>query len=200
VPSIEKVIEIHKQVLSLSNAPLAIIAGIIWVCITIAFIVHLIKEKTSFSFRGWVFSVFFLVILLSGLGYLSFTIKDYDFSINEEEWKENYLTPYLKSLPEHKEDVEDFSQILTNDANAIKSIYLNDKEKPIVVEISTLNKENGVAKKLPVQVFIQKEPIDKAYLTYKTIEKNISYEYTTDQYYETILHIPNEYKVIAPTN
>lgn len=200
MPNIEKVIEIHKQVLSLSNAPLTIIAEIIWIFITTIFVVYLIKEKKSFSSQGWIFSGFFLVLLLSVLGYLSFTIKDYDFSIDEKHWEENYLTPYLKSLPENREYVEDFSQIVTTDSNTTKSVYTTDKEKPIVVEISTLNKENETTKKESVQVLIQKEPINKAYLTYKIIEKNISNEYTADQYYETILHIPNDYKVIAPTN
>lgn len=200
MPRIEEVIEMHKQVVSLSDAPLAIIAGVIWIFITIGLLVYLIKESRSFSFQEWIFGGFFLVILLSVLGYLSFTIKDYDFSMNEEQWEENYLAPYLESLPENKEYVEDFSQILTNDVDAIESQYINDKDKPVVVEVSMLDKENEAIKKISVQVFIQKEPIDEVYLTYKTIEKNISSEYTADQYYETILHIPNEYKVIAPTN
>lgn len=199
MPSIEKVIEAHKQLLSVSNAPLTIITEILWIILTVSFVVYLIKEKKPFSLQGWVFSGFFLVILLSVLGYLSFTIKEYDFSMNEKQWKENYLTPYLKSLPENKKYVEDFSQLLTNDEDTIKSIYINDKEKPILIEISTLNKENGTTKKIPVQVIIQKEPINKTYLTYKTIKKAISSEHTTNKYYETILHIPNEYKVIAPT-
>lgn len=199
MPNIENVIKIHEQVVSLSNAPLTIIAGLIWIFITVIFVFYLVKEKNSFSSQGWIFSGVILVVLLSVSGYLSFTIKGYDFSIDKKQWEENYLSPYLKSLPETREYVEDFSQILTTDSNAIKSIYINDKEKPIVVEISTSNKENGTIKKEPVQVLIQKEPINKAYLTYKIIEKNISNEYNTDQYYETILHIPNDYKVIAPT-
>ncbi|TWT13171.1 hypothetical protein [Planomicrobium sp. CPCC 101079] len=157
------------------------------------------KRKKNFSLQEWVFNGVILGIVLLVVGGLSFTIKDYDFSINEKQWKESYLDPYIKALPENKEYVEDFSQIVTGEEDAIKSIYINDKVKPITVEIITLNKENELTKKTPVQVVLQKEPIKNPYLTYKTIEKDISSEYTTKQNYETILHIPEDYKVIAPT-
>ncbi|WKA56517.1 hypothetical protein [Planococcus shixiaomingii] len=122
MPGIEKVIEIHEQVLSVSNAPAAIIGGLLWVFLGVAFVVYLFKEKKNFSLQEWVFNGVFLGIVLLILGGLSFAIKDYDFSISEKQWKENYLNPYLKGLPENKEYVEDFSQIVPDEEDAIKSI------------------------------------------------------------------------------
>ena len=196
MPNIEEVIKVQEEVSALSNAPLAIVAGAIWISITIAFIAFLFKEKKELSMKGWIYSFLFLVILFAVTGYLSFTIKEYNFSMNEKKWEENYLNPYLKSLPEEKENIEDFSQVLNDDGTSIKSTYINKDIQPIVVEISESKKTD---KKKRIQVIVQKEQIDQAYITYKKIEKNISEKYTKDQSYETVLHIPNDYKVIVPT-
>ena len=196
MPNIEEVIKVQEEVSALSNAPLAIVAGAIWISITIAFIAFLFKEKKELSMKGWIYSFLFLVILFAVTGYLSFTIKEYNFSMNEKKWEENYLNPYLESLPEEKENIEDFSQVLNDDGTSIKSTYINKDIQPIVVEISESKKTD---KKKRIQVIVQKEQIDQAYITYKKIEKNISEKYTKDQSYETVLHIPNDYKVIVPT-
>ncbi|WP_213422530.1 hypothetical protein [Bhargavaea massiliensis] len=196
MPNIEEVIKVQEEVSALSNAPLAIVAGAIWIFITIAFIAFLFKEKKELSMKGWIYSFLFLVILFAVTGYLSFTIKEYNFSMNEKKWEENYLNPYLESLPEEKENIEDFSQVLNDDGTSIKSTYINKDIQPIVVEISESKKTD---KKKRIQVIVQKEQIDQAYITYKKIEKNISEKYTKDQSYETVLHIPNDYKVIVPT-
>lgn len=196
MPNIEDVIKVQEEVSALSNAPLAIVAGAIWIYITIAFIIFLFKEKRELSMKGWIYSFLFLVILFAVTGYLSFTIKEYNFSMNEKKWEENYLNPYLKSLPEEKENIEDFSQVLNDDGTSIKSTYINKDIQPIVVEIS---ESKNADKKKRIQVIVQKEQIDQAYLTYKTIERNISEKYTKDQFYETVLHIPKDYKVIVPT-
>lgn len=198
MPTIEDVIKVHEKVSALSNAPLAIIAGAIWTFIAITFIVFLFKERNKLSLKGLIYSFLSLVILFSVIGYLSFTIKDYQFSMNEKKWEENYLHPYLEALPEKKEYIQDFSQVINhNDENITKSKYRDNDAQPIVVEIS---KDPGSAeKKMLIQVIVQKEQIDQAYLTYKIIEEDISDEYTKDQYYETVLHIPSDYKIIAPT-
>ncbi|MCW1929524.1 hypothetical protein [Bhargavaea beijingensis] len=198
MPNIEDVIKVQEEVSALSNAPLAIIAGAIWIFITVAFIVFLFKEKKVLSLKGWIYSFFFLVILFAVTGYLSYTIKEYNFSMNEKKWEKNYLNPYIESLPERKENIEDFSQVLNNDnKNTTKSIYIKKDIQPIVVEISL--SKNIDQKKMRIQAIVQKEQIDQAYITYKTIEKDISDKYTKDQYYETVLHIPSDYKVIVPS-
>ncbi|KZE38940.1 hypothetical protein AV656_08555 [Bhargavaea cecembensis] len=198
MPNIEDVIKVQEEVSALSNAPLAIIAGAIWIFITVAFIVFLFREKKAFSLKGWIYSFSFLVILFAVTGYLTYTIKEYNFSMNEEKWEENYLKRYLESLPEKRENIEDFSQVL-NDENTIKSIYMNKDTQPIVVEISKSQDIDSIQKKIRLQAIVQKEQIDKPYITYKTIEKDISDKYTKDQYYETVLHIPSDYKVIVPS-
>ncbi|MFC7364203.1 MULTISPECIES: hypothetical protein [Bhargavaea] len=200
MPNIEDVIKVQEEVSALSNAPLAIIAGAIWIFITVAFIVFLFKEKKALSLKGWIYSFSFLVILFAVTGYLTYTIKEYNFSMNEEKWEENYLNAYIESLPETKENIEDFSQVLNNDdENTIKSIYMNKGTQPIVVEISKSQDLDSIKQKMRLQAIVQKEQIDKAYITYKTIEKDISDKYTKAQYYETVLHIPSDYKVIVPS-
>lgn len=199
LPSITRVIEVHQEIESVSNAPMLIISEILWIFFGIVFIVHLLKDRKSFSLLGLTFRGFSFVITLLIISYLTISIKNCNFSINENQWKKGYLNPYILSLPEHKKNVEDFSLLLNNDVNGIKSIYLNgDGEKPLWFEISLLNDHRF--KKIDVQCIIQKEQIKNPYLTYKKINKNISSQYTTEAYYETILHIPEEYKVIVPTN
>lgn len=196
--SITEVIEVHQEIIKAADAPLLIVSDVLWSIFGIVFIVHLIKDRITFSFLGTIYRTLFLLITLTIVGYLSFSIVDSHFSIDEKEWEEEYLEPYINSLPTSRIIIEDFSQLLVDDHNGIKSIYVN-KQKPIWFELSVLD-DKGIKQNIAVQSIIQKEPIEKPYLTYKQIEKDISAQYTENLYYETILHIPNEYKVIAPTN
>ncbi|MDQ6596445.1 hypothetical protein E2K98_30270 [Bacillus salipaludis] len=198
MPSITRVIEVHQELESASNAPMLIISEILWIFFGIVFIVHLLKDRKSFSLLGLSFRGLFFVITLLIIGYLTNSIMNCNFSINETQWKKGYLKPYILSLPEHKKNVDDFSLLLNNEVNGINSIYING-EKPLWFKISLLDKHR-LSKKIVLQCIIQKEPIKKPFLTYKKINKNISGQYTTNAYYETILHIPEEYKVITPKN
>ncbi|OIK17186.1 hypothetical protein BIV60_00390 [Bacillus sp. MUM 116] len=198
MPSITRVIEIHQEIESASNAPMLFISEILWTFLGIVFIVHLVKDRKSFSVLGLSFRGLFFVMTLLIISHLTISIMNCNFSINETQWKKGYLKPYILSLPEHKKNVEDFSLLLNNNVNGIKSIYING-EKPLWFEIS-LSDNHRLSKKIAVQCILQKEPIIKPFLTYKKINKNISSQYTTNAYYETILHIPEEYKVITPTN
>ncbi|GIN87590.1 hypothetical protein J6TS2_39760 [Heyndrickxia sporothermodurans] len=196
---IEKVIEVYNDVSSLSEAPLVIVTEILWMIVGIVFIIHLIKDRKLFSPLGSIIRGFFLIIIFLIISSLFVSIIRYDFSMDEKQWKKDYLKPYISSLPDHKYDVKDFSQLLINKSKEIQSIYLNSKTKPVSVELTVLDK-NGSTKKIIVQTVFQKETINTSYLTYKTIKKDISDIYKADAYYETILHIPKEYKVLVPSN
>ncbi|KYD09942.1 MULTISPECIES: hypothetical protein [Heyndrickxia] len=194
---IEKVIEVHQKLLNQSEAPIAIMAEILWIFIGLLLIIHIIKDIKIFSLKKLIYMVFFLVIIFFTVGSLFTSIKKYDFSMNEKQWKEKYLEPYIVSLPTNKLEVEDFLLVLKRPNKGVKSVYINNKEKPIWCKISMVNKK-GHETKINVQTKIQKENIKHAYLTYKVISKNISNDYKSDAFYETILHIPKDYRVLVP--
>lgn len=199
--SIDKVIEIHEGLLRVSDVPITIATEILWLIIGIVSLADIIKNRKSISSRGFIFRGFILGIILLIESILFINIAETDFSTSKEEWKSQYLIPYIKSLPEDKLYVKDFSQILEiqeNKNKKIESIYLNNKKEPVWVELSVTDKDK-IKKKFVVQTVIRKEPIKKAYLTYKIINKTITPIYRDNLYYETILHIPEEYKVLGPT-
>ncbi|MGG3943715.1 hypothetical protein ABEV54_20025 [Peribacillus psychrosaccharolyticus] len=199
--SIDKVIEIHEGLLRVSDVPITIATEILWLIIGIVSLADIIKNRKSISSRGFIFRGFILGIILLIESILFINIAETDFSTSKEEWKSQYLIPYIKSLPEDKLYVKDFSQILEiqeNKNKKIESIYLNNKKESVWVELSVIDKDK-IKKKFVVQTVIRKEPIKKAYLTYKIINKTITPIYRDNLYYETILHIPEEYKILVPT-
>ncbi|MEI5907710.1 hypothetical protein WAK64_11660 [Bacillus spongiae] len=196
--TIEKVIEVYKGFEKIYEAPIVIISEILCIIILISFIIHLIKDRKSFSFLGSIIRGFFLVFILSIMSFLFVTIVEYDFSMSENQWEENYVTPYINSLPEQKYNVKDFSQLL-NENKGIYSIYLDSLTKPTWVSVEVLD-DDGKYKEITVQTIFKKESIDTPYLTYKKIEKDISNKYNANVFYETVLHIPKEYKILVPSN
>ncbi|MGG0657444.1 hypothetical protein [Rummeliibacillus pycnus] len=202
MPNIDKVIEVFEGIQQAYNTLITIPAVLLWIVIGIYSLVDILKNKKTFSFIGFIGRGTFFFVSLSIVFFLCINIMKADFSLNEKQWKDNYLDPYINSLSENKVDVKDFSQILemnSNENKKIKSIYLNDKVKPIWMELNLIDKNNS-SKKISVQTIIRKEPIENPYLTYKLINKNISDKYRKDIFYETILHIPEEYKVLDPSN
>lgn len=194
MPTINQVIESYSEVEKLADAPLTIISEVLWTIVGLIFIVHLIRNRKCLSTQKFLFRGAFLLIILSIIGYLTYTLYSYDYSIDEESWKENTLAPYLQSLNEHHEQVDDFSQLLTEPDKGIESIYVKDIT-PIWVELVTSMDADKKGK--VVEVTIEKEPIQEPYLTYKTIEKTISEQYSNQVYYETTLHIPEEYMILT---
>ncbi|MGG0663120.1 hypothetical protein ABE042_03290 [Viridibacillus arvi] len=200
MPSIDKVIEVQESISQAHSAFVLIPAELLWIIIGIYSLMDIIKNKKTISSTGFIMRGFFFLFTLSLVGLSSINIMKADFSMNEKQWKDDYLKPYITALPENKTYVQDFTQILEiqkNHNKKIKSIYLNNSVKTIWVELDILDKNNA-SKTISVQTTIKKEPIKEPYLTYKFINKNISKEYTKHTYYETILHIPEEYKVLAP--
>lgn len=196
--NVEKVIDGYEELLRVSDAPLVIITEVLWIIVLIFLLAHIIKRWKSFSRLGSIIRAFFLIIVIVIVSFEFYTISNYNFSMNENYWKKNYLTPYITSLPENKRYVEDFSQIIEkkDSEKGIKSFYLSKKVTPIWVSVSIVDK-SGSKENLIVQTTVTKESIKKPYLTYKKIEKTISDKYVEKAYYQTTLHIPEEYKVIT---
>ncbi|MFK3960214.1 hypothetical protein [Guptibacillus hwajinpoensis] len=196
MPTINQVIESYNEVEKLSDAPLTIISEVLWILVGLIFIMHLIRNRKFLSPSKFLFRGAFLFIILLIIGYLSYTLNSYNFSMNEKSWKENTLAPYLQSLNEHNEQVEDFSQLLKDPDNGIESNYVDEDISPIWIELVTTT-DNGEKQKKIVEAIIVKEPIQQPYLTYRTIEKTISDHYSDDAYYETTLHIPEDYMILT---
>jgi hypothetical protein len=198
MPTINQVIEKYNEVEKLSDAPLTIISDVLWIIVGLIFMVHLIQNRKSLSHINFIYQGASLALILIIIGYLSFTINSYDFSVDETHWKENTLSPYLNSLDEHNEKVEDFSQLLQapEEKEGIDSHYVSDDHHPIWVKLDTIT-DTGEKQQKIVESTIVKEPIQQAYLTYKMIEKPISDQYSDQFYYETTLHIPEEYRILT---
>ncbi|WP_283152906.1 hypothetical protein [Guptibacillus hwajinpoensis] len=196
MPTINQVIESYNELEKLSDAPLTIISEVLWIIVGLIFIMHLIHNRKFLSPSKFLFRGAFLFIILLIIGYLSYTLNSYDFSMNEKSWKENTLAPYLQSLHEHNEQVEDFSQLLKDPDNGIKSNYVDEDISPIWIELATTT-DTGEKKEKIVEATIVKEPIQQPYLTYRMIEKNISDHYSDEAYYETTLHIPEDYMILT---
>lgn len=198
MPTINQVIETYNEVEKLSDAPLTIISDVLWIIVGLIFIVHLIQNRKSLSPLNVIYQGAPLALILIIIGYLTFTINSYDFSADKAHWKENTLSPYLNSLDEHNEKVEDFSQFLqTPEENeGIESHYVNDDHHSIWIKLDTITATGEKQQKI-VESTIVKEPIQQAYITYKMIEKPISERYSDQFYYETTLHIPEEYKILT---
>ncbi|WP_042354186.1 hypothetical protein [Bacillus rubiinfantis] len=194
--SFNKVMEAYKDTISLSDAPLVITSLVFWIIIAVVFIIHLLLDRKTFSILGTITRVCFLVANFLIIGYLLNEFRGYDFSMDEKQWKHSYLKPYIHSLPEYKYRVGDFSQLLNDKNSGTQSIYMDNNKKPVWIEVSIV-KKGGSTKKITIQAVIQKESIDESYLTYKKIDKSISDQYNKETFYETILHIPKEYKVLV---
>jgi len=195
--SIEEVIKIHQKMQNQSDDLfITMVAEIPWIIIGLILVVHIIKDIKSFSLKGLIYRILFLGVIFIFIGSLFNSIKEYDFSLDEEKWKGKYLNPYMISLPIHKLEVSDFWQVFETPKKGVKSIYSTNKNKSIWCKISMLDEMNS-PKDIYVQTKIQKESINHPYLTYKLISKNITEDYKKDNYYETILHIPEDYKVLV---
>ncbi len=195
MPTLDRVLESYQEFEKLSDAPLTIISEVLWILVGIIFIVHLIQNRKSISALSFFYRSCSLMLILVIIGYLSFTINSYDFSMDEDHWKEEFLTPYLESLPEHKQQVTDFAQLIDYDKSGIESVYINE-EHPIWVKV-TLMTDHGDEQELIVKTTIVKESVEQPYLTYKTIEKPISEKYSDEAYYNTTLHIPKEFRILS---
>ncbi|HCH1712731.1 TPA: hypothetical protein NKQ82_004636 [Vibrio parahaemolyticus] len=175
-----------------STAIISIFALIMWAIIGYALIRFFIKDRKKINFKNFFVGAFFLIVILTINIFLINDISDHDFSLDEKKWKNEYLEPYIESQPFNKLEINDFSQIVNEKPKGITSVYLNEKITPQWFFIKT--KEE---KEYKIQAIIKKENIKNPYLSFKKIEKDISDKYNKESYYETVLYVPLEYKVIS---
>lgn len=189
--SIDKVIEAYHISQESSEVLFSIFTLIIWFGIGILVIFHFIKDRKAIKLKGYFLRfLFLLVVLVININLLNY-ISNHDFSMDEEKWRTEYFDPYIDTQSINKVEVKDFSQIIDGELEGITSVYIKEEIKPQWFRINTSD-----GKEYNIQSIIKKENIDKPYLTFKTIEKKISGKYNKDSYYETVLHIPNDYRVI----
>ena len=170
----------------LDNAPLTYIAAACWVIISVVLIVHIVRELKSLSIGAISVRVLALAATCFAVFHLYMTIRDYDFTLDKEKWKQDYLLTYLESQPTEKVAIEDVRATNQGGDKTIPSIHLEKGAHTIQVLFSIVEKDQDISTK----VKIKKAPDGTShYLAYKTIEKDLSPEYTDDSYYEPVLYI-----------
>mgnify|MGYP003538706565 CR=1 FL=1 len=187
--SFKEVVQTFEKTQDLANAPLTYIAVICWTIIGIAIFYHVIRDRRSLSSVA----VGIRVISLAAVGFITFhlytTISEYDYSLDEEKWKQDYLLAYLDSQPEERLAIEQVEATNTDGDKAIPSMHLKKESPTVHVKFLTIGK-NGDEQELSTQVKIKHVQADTApYLTYKTIKEELSSQYRDDMYYETTLYI-----------
>lgn len=192
--SMDNVISAYQNAVNLENAPIVIVGEVFWAVIGLALLVHFIKDRKTIKLVGYLFRGLFFAVVLLVNGYLINLISHYDYSVDLNRWKSDYLIPYVEARPEQRVAVKDFSQLLSSEDQTIDSIHLKKESHPILARVMV--GDPATSKVMITKVLIKKEHIKKAYLSYKTISRKISEDYSNKAYYETTLHIPAEYKVI----
>ncbi|EIT86000.1 hypothetical protein A374_09194 [Fictibacillus macauensis ZFHKF-1] len=198
--SFESVQDAHTKVLALNDAPLTIAAEILWTFIGLCIIVDFFKSR-KFTFGDYMARIVLLIMVLAAGAFLTQKIMAYDFSLDQKTWKQNYLNPYIQSLPVQEKEVVDFKQPTKTqiDKTGIKSNYLNPNSKSSWVQLLVRDSKNQL-KTITVQVVIHKENIKKSYVKYRKMKKSISSTYNEQAYYETHLYVPEGYKILAPVS
>lgn len=196
--SMDNIISAYQNAVNLENAPIVIVSEVFWALIGLALLVHVIKDRKTISFAGYLFRGLFFVVVLLVNGYLINMISHYDYSVDLQSWKSTYLLPYVEARPEQRVAVKDFSQLLSNEDQTIDSIHLKKESHTVLARVRVGNP--ATSKVMITKVLIKKEQINKAYLSYKMIPRKISEDYSSKDYYETTLHIPAEYKVIESSH
>ena len=133
------------------------------------------------------------VISLVSVGFIAFhlytIISEYDYSLDEQKWEQEYLLVYLNSQPEKTMTIQKAEATNTDSDKAISSVHLKKEPPTAHISFSPVQKD-GSKQEVSTHVKIKQAKADTApYLTYKTIEKDISEHYTEDMYYETTLYI-----------
>ncbi len=180
------VVQAFEKTQDLANAPLTFIAAICWTIIGIAIAFHIVRDWRSLSSVA----VGIRVISLAAVGFITFHlythIAEYDYSLDEEKWEQDYLLVYLDSQPEERLAIEQVEATNTDSKKAISSLHLKKGSPTVHVKFTT----DGGKKEISTHVKIKQAPENTApYITYKTIEEELSDQYRDDMYYETTLYI-----------
>ena len=168
----------------LKDAPITFITLFFWIVISISLIYYLLKNRKNIHFIS---GISYIIILFGSLSINSFLytkIAEFDFSLTEETWKKDYLTPYLDSRAEKHTPVEVISLTPDSTQQPAQSISLTNKNLSQV-----LVRPLGTDDEILIKVKIETSSTDQPYLSYKKIEKDITAIYQEDVYYEPVLYI-----------
>jgi hypothetical protein len=150
---------------------------VICVCVSLAIFASFLIESFGTAII-YLFVTAFLIALT--LGYHDEKEKE-----NRQEWVEQYAIPYIEHLPDKKIIVDNYS--ITNKNNKV-SFFTKKGD----FETITLHGKNevGALVSMRINARIQpKEHIQKPYLVYKELKKNMPYKFKKG-YYNAILFIP----------
>ncbi|MCQ6268688.1 hypothetical protein M1K46_24245 [Fictibacillus sp. WQ 8-8] len=193
---IDKVIKAHKSVVDISDAGISIMALCFWFIIGIVLFIHIIKDRKTYKVSGFLLRILILILIILINTYLFNKISFYNLSISEDKWKTEYLKPYISSRPIHKELVLDLSQSFKKDDKIINVIYLENNQPKVHKIRMKVKDKNKKEKIIVMKVLIKNDAKDKNHLSYRTIRQSISSKYNNKVFYEPVLHISQDYKVI----
>ena len=190
--SFREVEQAFEKLQELNNAPLTYIAAVCWIIISIVIIIHLVRDWKTLSIGAIGIRVISLAASCYAVFHLYTNIIEYDFSLNEEKWQQDYLLPYLDSQPEETLAVEQVKATNTDGDKAIPSIHLKKGSPSIHVKFTIVDKD-GSKQEISTNVKVKEAPANTSpYITHKTIKGDISEEYTAEMYYEPTLYIDKE--------
>ena len=190
--SFREVEQAYEKLQDLNNAPLTYIAAACWTIITIVIIIHLLRDWRNLSISAIGIRIVSLAASCFAVFHLYMNISEYDFSLNEEKWQQDYLMPYLDSQPEETLAVEQVQATNTDGDEAIPSLHLEKGSPSIHVKFTVVEKD-GSRQEVSTNVKVKEAPATSSpYISYKTIEEFISGEYTDEMYYEPVLYIHKE--------
>lgn len=187
--TMNKVIEMNKDIFYMDDVMIAFTAGILWLIIGLSLLIHVLRDFKSISKIGVVTRVFLTLFILYAGGYECYRIIQNDY-LTEKAWQKEYLQPYLATRPEQRQFIQSYTP-LKEKTKEIKSIHILTKDTPQNIKIVYVNEKN-VTKEIMTKGIIKKIETEKPYFTYKTIEKTISSQYPMDAFYDTTLYVPNK--------
>lgn len=178
---IEKVKLMYERISEDTN--LISIAGcIFWALILLVTIYEFIKNKKSGSaILGYSLSI---LIMFSILGALIFSIVQSKDSITEQEWKTDYLQPYVKTKPVNKIEIDDIQQVLDKPKNLTNSVFLTNKDSKYYFKITYKNKRS-----IFISANVKNSKSNQNYITFKKINTKISKKYNQNTYFDPVIYV-----------
>lgn len=190
--SFKEVEQAYEKLQDLNNAPLTYIAAACWTIIMFVIIIHLFRDWKNLSISAVAIRIVSLAASGFAVFHLYMNISEYDYSLDEEKWQQDYLLPYLDSQPEKTLAVEQVQATNSDGDKAIPSLHL-EKGSPSIHVKFTVAQEDGKKQEVSTNVKVKEAPANTSpYISYKTIETYISDKYTDEMYYEPILYIQKE--------
>jgi len=160
------------------NDEMAFIVFILVVCLILPFVI--LSRSLLIAI---IFSFISLAITPMVIDYHSGEVKPDRY---RQEWVKQYAIPYIEHLPNKKIIVDDYFITNKEDKKSFFTHKVNDFE---TIEVKGKN-EMGLPVSIRINARIQpKDHIQKPYLIYKKLEKNLPYRFQKG-YYDATLFIP----------